>query len=407
MSAFRKLEQHFQSTERLAPPPPEILLHRGLNETWFSDTLAWLLDPMGEHGLGVSFLERFVELVGFRRSDPAALCHHGQTYERADHRLKFDDEGIGTRFSTLHLANGTPLREFLLSPKIGARGAQYCDLILVNLDAHPSFVLAIENKLFAKDHPGQLSGYFETIEEKFSGASVREFVYLTLREECPEDDEEACRAWARLSWLWDVLWMLEHVVGEAENPAAHVRELVLLLKWLGAVLEHEDEGNPVDRASLYTCLGAFSTEYVQAATEHIVQELNRTSASKRGTWSIAKRGKKSCRIEHSAARTRRIDVGLHSNHALTIRGRSRDRDPFAKVVVPFGAHPDQAFHLLELAAQEVQRGFGSKSAADAGTNGPQSPMRPAASEEQTALFRFAHERRHALRVVFGLVRLSW
>ena len=36
---------------------PDLVLARSLNETWFSDTLAWLLDPKGSHKLGVSFIK--------------------------------------------------------------------------------------------------------------------------------------------------------------------------------------------------------------------------------------------------------------------------------------------------------------------------------------------------------------
>ena len=42
---------------------PDAAAWRGWNEAWFSDTLAWLLDPCGGHGLGVQFLQAFLRRI--------------------------------------------------------------------------------------------------------------------------------------------------------------------------------------------------------------------------------------------------------------------------------------------------------------------------------------------------------
>ena len=47
--------------------PDEITLRHALNEGWFSDALAWLLDPRGDHALGVRFLQEFLKEVAKER----------------------------------------------------------------------------------------------------------------------------------------------------------------------------------------------------------------------------------------------------------------------------------------------------------------------------------------------------
>ena len=48
--------------------PCDALLLEAQSETWFSNQLAWLLDPKGSHGLGVKFLNSFVQKVAQHRS---------------------------------------------------------------------------------------------------------------------------------------------------------------------------------------------------------------------------------------------------------------------------------------------------------------------------------------------------
>ena len=43
--------------------PGGATLNRCLSEAWFSDSLAWLLDPKGDHGLGVEFARAFVKRI--------------------------------------------------------------------------------------------------------------------------------------------------------------------------------------------------------------------------------------------------------------------------------------------------------------------------------------------------------
>lgn len=58
---------------RKASPPPTAGLRRCLSESWFSDTLAWLLDPKASHGLGVKFLREMLERIAQRRKESKAI----------------------------------------------------------------------------------------------------------------------------------------------------------------------------------------------------------------------------------------------------------------------------------------------------------------------------------------------
>ena len=41
----------------------DVALRRDFTEGWFSDSLAWLLDPKADHGLGVRFAQEFLKLI--------------------------------------------------------------------------------------------------------------------------------------------------------------------------------------------------------------------------------------------------------------------------------------------------------------------------------------------------------
>ncbi len=49
----------FIAAANVAAELPDVTLRRCLSEAWFSDTLAWLLDPKAGHKLGVHKRSRF------------------------------------------------------------------------------------------------------------------------------------------------------------------------------------------------------------------------------------------------------------------------------------------------------------------------------------------------------------
>jgi hypothetical protein len=137
---------------RTAPQPDEITLRHALNEAWFSDALAWLLDPRRSHGLGVSFLRGFLKAVARERSNSDK-----QYARRASHLKWSSTPGRGAHISGLRLSNASVLREFYLTAAVAAssnRGNRYADVVALDLDPNDELFLVVENKLFGSNHTG-------------------------------------------------------------------------------------------------------------------------------------------------------------------------------------------------------------------------------------------------------------
>lgn len=128
-------------------PFPDRLRRVTLSEVWFSDMLAWLLDVRGSHG-------------------------------------------FGTRSTRFRLGNSAVFREFHLASSVArakGKGAALCDVVFLDLDARDGLLVAVENKLFTTNSPGQLEAYHQLIEQRYARAAALEYVYLTLDGQAPVD----------------------------------------------------------------------------------------------------------------------------------------------------------------------------------------------------------------------------
>ena len=177
---IREILDHARSEAK----PDEITLRHALNEGWFSDSLAWLLDPQGSHGLGVAFLKEFVKRVAQVRS-----AQRSGYARRASHLKWANAGGRGQYTSKLSLGNATALREYYLSAaatkRTRDRRSRYADVVVFDLDPGDGLFLVIENKLFGANHKGQLLDELELVEERYLSVPIREYVYLTLSGERP------------------------------------------------------------------------------------------------------------------------------------------------------------------------------------------------------------------------------
>lgn len=127
------------------------ITHSEIRHTNF---LGWLLDPGETHGLGDLLLKRFLREIF---SD-----------ERAKDLSEFDVE-------FLDLTSIDVRREW-----------KNIDLLIVASDV----VICIENKIYAKEHSGQLGKYKSTIDASFPNHR-KAFVYLTLFGENSEADDSS------------------------------------------------------------------------------------------------------------------------------------------------------------------------------------------------------------------------
>jgi hypothetical protein len=329
---------------------PDIMFRRSLNETWFSDTLAWLFDPKSGDSLGVKFLEKFIEIIAKKRSSLAL------GYKQKKSHLKFGKSGIGrtvTGVKRFSFKNAAVCREFYLSKKVrnnsewDGSGPKYCDVVVLDLDSSDGIFLAVENKLFTTNHPNQLESYYYIIEDKYSRVKTREYVYLTILGERPqtnfhESDKKVLETeWVCISWVDDILPILEDLKPENNAEVEDVRRLRKLLKWLKRITQ-------VD-AHTKEDLENFVQFLVDSTAECLVEELNRLT--KKGHWSQKTNIKSS--VVHSSYPTKILRIQMLPNLFVTVHGQKNSKLNYEKVLIPFGAFPDQVFHLIDISARDV------------------------------------------------------
>ena len=323
---------------------PDVALRRCLSEAWFSDTLAWLLDPKAGHKLSVRFVKEFIKKIAQNR------CSSEIVYARSGSHLKWGKKGPGIARSGIKLANSTVIREFYLSKAVkkrGGRGQRYCDLVLLDLDPGDSLFVVVENKLFTTNHPKQLEDYFEAVESKYRRAKVREYVYLTLKRSKPKifaDENTSChKHWVQVSWLDDLLEILEKCIDQnAPNELSH---LMKLLNYL----------NELTRSPIAVSDGIDKLRKVliEGATDCLLDELERLGEGKPGNWRKEKSKSEAIVLSHSSKPKSKLYVEMLSNFTVTVQGRRRTSEEFEKILIPFGSNTKQIFNLFDMAARDV------------------------------------------------------
>lgn len=319
----------------------EDVLRRCLNETWFSDTLAWLLDPNGGHGFGVEFAKAFVRTVAEKRSDGREIYSHKATH------LKSGKAGLGRGASQFKLSNSTTLREFYLGRLKNDKGKNkkdqlYCDIVFIDLDSSESIFIAIENKLFSINTKTQLSKYHKKTEEKFNRAKTREYVYLTLHGDSPmqyDQGEDLIKEWVCLSWISDIKEILEKLIDKKEDCHEKVKEFNELLQYLQDITENPPAESPKLRDIL-----------LHIASDCLLEELKRL-ATDEDKWKRPDDDYKT--IYHTSSSAKKLKIERLPKNTVTVQRINGGKPTFDKILIPFGAHPDQIFHLLDMAARYI------------------------------------------------------
>lgn len=314
----------------------DIVLRRSLNESWFLDTLAWLLDPKGSHGLSVAFAQQFLKAIAQERTKG--------DYIRRNAFLKRGRAGQGTSASHFRLRNASAIREFYFPPsmKRPSIGSRYSDLVLMDLDSKDSIMVVIEGKLFTSNRPGQLSDYFHLTEEKYSRVRVREYVYLSLFGRQPElfegENKRIHRSWIALSWTEHILDILQ----DLSYPDSHqdLPEFKHLLSWLQTF-------GQVDPSFLTF----FRDKFITAASDCLLEELERLNEGKRGNW--YRQARSLHQIEHSSTPSKKLRIGLLPNMSISVQGWSNEKTLFEKILIPFGANASQVYNLIDIAARNL------------------------------------------------------
>jgi hypothetical protein len=376
-------------------PRKEILLRRSFTESWFSDTLGWLLDPKGSHGFGVKFANEFLVKIAKERSS----VENKDKYARRTTYLKHGQSGKGQLSRSFSVRNSSSVRELYLpdfsSGKKKQRG-RFCDVALLDLDIKDGLVVIIENKLFTNNHSGQLTDTLILANDKFKKARVREFVYLTLdgAEPVPPSGNEDFRDWVRLSWCVSVKGILDNL--SLKSIHNEVDDLRNLLSWIQQLKLLE-----VKEAKSGTQIHAQMKDFFLSSTaEYILEELNRLGSGKVGVWETKKENINSFRLTHTSAPKRILYVELLKNFTITIYSKKSSGSD--KIIIPFGTHPDQHYNLMDIAAREIYyKHFGDSVHRYLSKKRRPSSKVSKGKRQDEILFSFIHKYQCELKVMFA------
>ena len=154
------------------------------SEIRHSNFLTWLLSPNESHGLGDYFLTSFLKKLSFKAS-----------HLKLDGPSIFDIDGW-------NLTDAEILREW-----------KNVD-IFIKCDSQ-KFVCAIENKIYSKEHSGQLGRYKNAVNQEFPEYN-KFFVYLTIEEDHPSDE-----SYIPMSHN-DISQLVEHLIARRKDKLGNV-----------------------------------------------------------------------------------------------------------------------------------------------------------------------------------------
>ncbi|HNR14074.1 MAG TPA: PD-(D/E)XK nuclease family protein [Thermodesulfobacteriota bacterium] len=391
-----KTIDQFLSEHKLQCDDKDLTCIQCLNEAWFSNILAWLLDPRASHGLGVSFGNEFLKTVAMARAG-------SKEHARKKSLFKWGKRGRGSSSVGFSLKNASVIREFYLAKAIGsraARGPRYCDIALFDLDSWDSLFVVIENKLFSTNHPGQLTEYYTVVEDKFERVKVREYVYLTLYGSDPAkheaDEKGKLSYWVNVSWSQNILGILEKLQRGDEHK--EITRLRGLLKWLKE-LDHSD----ISTISINNSVDELRRHLVQAASCCLHAELQRLGDGKPGSWQSDNENgsKKSTTITHSSSPAAHLHVELLPNLSVTVQSRKKGKPLYEKIIVPYCANTDQIYDLFDISAREIYRYHFKKRMRYLSNKRRLRKTRTEEKKKTKPVFDYFSRNQHALRVLLA------
>lgn len=354
--AIKNLESCFNKNT-IAFEQKNLQLKAYLNETWFSDMLAWLLNPKASHGYNTIFAQELLSTI-------AKVRKNGKDkYAHCNHFLK-----TGKKTG---LNNSTVIREFFLSGELGKkpkdkRGARYCDIVVLDLDYKDSFMLVIENKLFSANHPFQLQEYQYAVDQKYSEIKTRDYVYLTINGADPRKYEKKredrfgdkkhpettlYKNWVCISWVDHILPIIkklnEDIKKKQNKKGESIHEIAILEKILGLFKKLKDE------AKLNQYVENFRKILIDAFADCLLEKLNEFNDKENSKWELHDE-KKSKILIYTKYPKRKLEIHMLPNFTITIQSKFKTKNPLCeKIIIPFGVNPDQALHLISYAAKDI------------------------------------------------------
>jgi hypothetical protein len=387
----------FLATHHIDCDDHNLKLKQSFNEAWFSNMLAWLLDPKGSHGFGQDFLQGFLKMLAKKRS-----CSE-DGYSRRNTFLKWGREGLGLTTSGLSLGNASAAREFFLAGEIGreaTQGSRFCDVVIMDLDPTDGLFVVVENKLFTTNHRHQLEDYHRAVESRYSKAKIREYVYLTFHGFHPVSADtrtnDLNRIWLRCSWTDDVAELLRDCLNS--KPHREAKELLRHLDWLKSIYLDRGESKAEE----------FRQIILNAAAYCLEEELNRLGEGRPGVWSITREGR-TTQLVHSSNPKSPLLVQLLPTLSVAVQGHRKGKASFEKIVIPYGVNTDQVFNLLDIAAKDIYRNhFGDRATSYSNARKRRAKNRDCERKvEVKPLIEFTSQHYEALRVLFSVAGKEW
>lgn len=237
-----------QLTVLLSRFNPFTVLRIGHYELRHTNTLAWLLDPAGNHGLGEAFLRAFVQRLNAQQGDTNLASSFETAADRAvtvrrevplsklraaapeAERLGMEDMQDTEEVQAVSGKNGNP------------NGDGAIDILLEG----DGWVLAIEAKVRSSEGRGQLPKYRNAL-AKYTSDSADQgkacfHIYLTV-----EGDEPSDNAWQIATWREHAIAPLEAVL--AIRPDLQPAVLTFLESYLETLRRHAGDGDEAEIAA--------------------------------------------------------------------------------------------------------------------------------------------------------------
>lgn len=326
------------------------------NETWFSNTLAWLLDPKREQDLGIDFVAKFVQLI-------------------------IDKVGIKKEFN---LKNSVVVREFyLISLKGDSFKNRYADLALIDFDTEDNLLVLIENKLFSSDSKEQLKDYIAA-SESFPGIENKYVVYLTLfgtkpKHYMPSND----KVFITLSWIGDILPILSEINSSKLKNNNDLELFIKLLNWIKNI-----DFNNSD-------FGGFLSRFLNNVTLHFTNFLEDYVE------------RKNISIEYKNITKNTINFGTKNKFELSILPNLsilvklfKGKKLIAKYVIPFLNSSDQYLNYINFVVMKSSQTFNLTKLNDCFGK---STSKPFSSDE---LLQFAFQYYYQIKVLLQIYNLK-
>ncbi len=238
------------------------------------------------------------------------------------------------------------------------------------------------------------------MEAKFSRAKIREYVYLTIPGLPPishtDEENKKYKYWVNLSWTKDILKILNKTAEGKEH--LEITRLKNILRWM----------KELSNGGIQDKIEDLRQSLVQATAACLKAELDRLGEGKTGEWKIEREKGKSVRLGHSTFHQTRLYIEILPNLSLTVQSRKKGKPLFDKIIVPYGANPDQIFNLLDIAARDIYTYIFSENLHRylANKNRLTSTQIP---EKKVAkpVFEFVSKNQQSLKVLFSFSKNIW